>query len=183
MTPDLPTADILTKVRGANCLTESELQSLSTAITEAQLRRELDALDSQWENDMRKYVSLRRSKGGMEALELVSRGESVAGIIIGLGMASFGGYMIWQSLQDFKKAADSSVLLPLLIFAFLLALGTRLVITSFGQFHIVTDYEREREEYLSRRKQITDQFPKEARLPVRYCPNCLSWDRMSFSQP
>lgn len=183
MTLDLPNADILTKVRGANCLTESELQSLGTAITEVQLRRALDTVDSKWENDMQKYVSFRRSKGGKSGLVVVSREGGFAGVIIGLGMATFGGYMIWQFLQDFKKEADSFVLLPLLIFAFFLALGTWLVITSFGQFHIVTDYERERSEYLSRRKQLTDQLPKESRFPARYCPNCLSWDRQYFSSP
>jgi hypothetical protein len=89
MESDLPNAEILTKVRDAHCLTEPELQSLSTAITEAQLRRELDAVDSQWENDMRKYVSLRRSKGGKAGLVIVSRGEGFAGILAGLGIASY----------------------------------------------------------------------------------------------
>jgi hypothetical protein len=180
MESDLPNAEILMKVRNAHCLTEPELQSLSTAITEAQLRRELDTVDSQWENDMRKYVSLRRSKGGKAGLVIVSRGEGFAGILAGLGIASYGGYMTWQFLQNSKKADDSFVSLPLLFFAFLLALGAWLVIKSFGQFHIVKDYERERREYLSRRKQLTAQLPKESRFPARYCPNCLSWDNNRF---
>ncbi|MBE2283697.1 MAG: hypothetical protein IAE77_09605 [Prosthecobacter sp.] len=183
MTSDLPNADILTKVRGANCLTESELQSLSSAILEVQLRRELDSVDSQWENDMRKYVSFRRSKGGKSGLVLVSRGEGFAGVLVGLGIASYGGYMIWQILQDSKKADDSLVSLPFLFFAVLLALGAWLVINSFGQFHVVTEYERERGEYLARRKQLTAQLPKESRFPARYCPNCLSWDSRYLDSP
>ncbi|MCF7785082.1 MAG: hypothetical protein K9N47_03115 [Prosthecobacter sp.] len=181
MTLDLPTADILTKVRGAHCLTESELQSLSTAITEVQLRRELDAVDSQWEKDMQKYVSFRRRKGGQSGLVIVSRGEGFARILIGLGIASYGGYMIWQFLQESEKVDHSYNFAPLLFFSFLLALGAWLIITSFGQFHVVTDYERERGEYLSRRKQLTAQLPRESRFPARYCPNCLSWDRQYFS--
>ena len=176
MTLDLPNADILTKVRDANCLTESEFQRLSTAITEFQVRRELDGVDSQWENDMQKYVSFRRSKGGKSGLVIVSRGEGLAGIIAGMGISSYGGYMIWQFLQDFKKAEESFIIPPLLFFTFLLALGAWVVIKSFSELHSVTDYERERGEYLSRRKQLTAQLPKESRFPARYCPNCLSWD-------
>lgn len=183
MNLDLQNTDILMKVRGANCLTDSELQTLCTAVKELQMRRELDAVDSQWENDMRKYVSQHRSKGGKSGLIIVSRGEGFGGILIGLGLASYGGYMIWQILQEFGRADDSLVSLPLLFFAFLLALGAGLVIKSFGQFHVVTDYERERREYLSRRKQLTSQLPKESRFPARYCPNCLSWDSQHFSSP
>jgi hypothetical protein len=178
---ELPNADILTKVRDANCLTESAFQTLSASVKELQVRRELDAVDSQWENDMRKYVSLSRGKGGKSGLVIVSRGEGFGGILVGLGIAFYGGYMIWQFIKESGKADDSFVSLPLLFFAFLLALGAWMVIRSFGQFHVVADYERERSEYLSRRKQLTAQLPKELRFPARYCPNCLSWDSRSFS--
>ncbi len=181
MNLDLPNTDILMKVRVAKCLTESELQSLYNAITEIRVRRELDAVDSQWENDMRKYVSIRRNKGGKSGLVIVSRGEGFGGCLVGLGIASYGGYMIWQLLKESGKADESFVSLPLLFFAFLLALGAWLVIKSFGQFPVVADYERERREYLSRRKQLTAQLPKESRFPARYCPNCLSWDSQHFS--
>lgn len=183
MNLDLPNTDFLMKVRSANCLTDSEFQTLSASVKELQVRRELDAIDSKWENDMRKYVSLSRSKGGKSGLVIVSRGEGFGGILIGLVIATYGGYMIWQILQESGKADASFISLPLLFFAFLLALGAWLVIRSFGQFHVVTDYEREHREYLSRRKQLTAQLPKESRFPARYCPNCLSWDSQYFSSP
>lgn len=183
MNLDLPNTDFLMKVRSANCLTDSEFQTLSASVKELQVRRELDAVDSQWEYDMRKYVSLSRSKGGKSGLVIVSRGGGFGGILIGLVIATYGGYMIWQILQESGKADDSFVSLPLLFFAFLLALGAWLIIKSFGQFHIVTDYEREHREYLSRRKQLTAQLPKESRFPARYCPNCLSWDSQYFNSP
>lgn len=183
MNLDLQNTDILKKVRDANCLTDSELQTLCTAVKELQMRRELDAVDSQWENDMRKYVSQHRSKGGKSGLVIVSRGEGFGVSLVGLGIASYGGYMIWQFLKESGKADDSFVSLPLLFFVFLLALGAWLVIKSFGQFRVVSDYERERREYLYRRKQLTAQLPQESRFPARYCPNCLSWDSQFFSSP
>ncbi len=171
---DLPNAEILTKVRDANCLTEQELESLSAAITEIQVRRELDAVDSRWENDMKKFVSLRRLKGGKERLVLISRDEVFGSMLVGFGIASYGSYMIWQFFQDPKKADYSFDLLPLLFFTFFLAVGTWIVITSSRKFRIVSEYEQGHIEYLSKRKQLTAQLSDESRLPVRYCPNCLS---------
>lgn len=176
MNLELPNADILMKISDAKCLTEPELQTLANAIAEVRLRRDVDEVDSRWESDMKKYVNLRRSKSGKEGLFLVSREEGFTGIIVGLGLASFGGYMSWQFFQDSNKAEDSFALLPILFFAFLLAMGTWIVIKSSRQFGAVSTYEQERRDYLSKRKLLTAQLPEEARFPVRYCPNCLSQD-------
>mgnify|MGYP000691587828 CR=1 FL=1 len=116
MNLDLPNTDFLMKVRSANCLTDSEFQTLSASVKELQVRRELDAVDSKWENDMRKYVSLSRSKGGKSGLVIVSRGEGFGGILIGLVIATYGGYMIWQILQESGKA-DASLSLYLSSFS------------------------------------------------------------------
>lgn len=171
---DLSVSDLLTKIRDANCLTESESEALSAALTEMQTRRDVDAIDLQWENDMRKYVSLRKHKGGGESLMLTSRSEVFGGMFAGVVLSCWGSYMAWQFLKDLTKAGGASVHLPLFFFVLVLAVGGWAFITSFRKRRAVSGYEEKHNAYLARRKELTDRLPAGSRFPVRYCPHCLS---------
>lgn len=171
MESNLPNAEILTKIRDANCLTESEVQTLTAAFVETQVRRDLDALDFGWENMVEKHVTLRRSKGGREGLIMSSWGEVMGGLLIGTGLLAYGSYMLWQFSQE-QRPADS--LAPVLFFVCITAVGAWIMFNCWKTSKAVSEYDKGRLEYLSKRKHLTNQLPVESRLPVRYCPNCLS---------
>ena len=171
MNEENPNAEILVKIRDANCLTETEVQMLSATLAETKVRRELDALDFEWENKVKKYVSLYRSKGGSEGLIMSSWDDVIGGTIIGVALLVWGTYMLWQFSQE-KRLGDG--LLPALFFAFITALGSWIVFKSRKASTVVKEYDKGRLEYLAQRKSLTDHLPVESRFPVRYCPNCLS---------
>jgi hypothetical protein len=174
MQNEAPEVEVLIKVRDANCLTDSELQCLSALYGEMQTRRELDALDSRWETEMNEFVRQRRGKRGKQSLELISRDQVYAGVLAGLAIAAYGGYMTLQFLQTSKPGDYPFVWLPLFFMGFLFAFGSWLIIHSTRTFGAVGEYERGHATYLLRRRQLTEKLPVESRLPVRYCPNCLT---------
>lgn len=171
MESDLPNTEVLMKVRDANCLAESEFQMLTAALAETQVRRALDVLDFEWENNVKKYVSLYRSKGGREGLIMSSWDDVVGGTIIGLALFAWGTYMLWQFSQE-KSPGDG--LLAALFFGLITAVGAWIIFKCWKASKAVSQYDQGRVEYLSNRKLLTDQLPAESRFPVRYCPNCLS---------
>ncbi len=164
-------ADTLQKVRKANCLTEAEMQLLAATVAEMQVRRELDTLDFEWENKVSKYVKLHRHKGGREHLVMTSWDEVLGGTIIGICLVAWGAYMLWQFSQE-QRPGDT--LLAALFFAFITALGAWMIFRCRRVAKVVEEYDEGRSEYLSKRKDLTQQLPEESRFPVRYCPNCLS---------
>lgn len=159
---------ILAKVQSARCLSQDELDWLAVVTREIDSRRQLDVMDAQWERDVRAYVA-RRPKGG--GLYVVSKKESFVGIAIGLGMSLWGICMLWQCwLKGMRWPLDIAEV----FFAAVALMGLGVVIMSAKVLRLAHDYEQKKKGYLEARAQITEKLPDAARLPVRFCPNCLS---------
>lgn len=157
---------IVAKVRAAGCLTEDELSALELCASAVEARQEIDALETQWAVDLRKYVQ----PGRRGSVSLPTDDDAWGITVIGGGLLAFGLYMLSQ-----MKFETDFEYLPALFFGVICVGGG--LWTLFRSIHarkVVGAYQAELDRFRRARRKLVSKLPAGFQPAKQVCRACLT---------